>query len=467
MYIRSLKECNESSFKIPGGDDPHGFELLVRDCASIELGQDFHLYGRSGQEQHGIDIFSDDWTIMIQCKAYKNHKDFRAIMEKEYKDAREHFQHDGQPDFQQFIFATTLDTDTEAQEIARELSECRITVHVWFWDDLLSIINNHRIHNDGDIYAKSFEEPLFLHKNQPGCKDACLKNLFVPQEYREWVKWKKPGSSIDDRKKDDYSDPKDDLEKRIQRFCGDDKDKMLIIEGDAGSGKSTLAAMLCFEERKHSRQILDTVPEDGSPLPPSNGLLAGRPLLTVRLRELEIYGNEEHQLGLTILSHLNIRDKEELKKLFPRAVLLLDGFDELYMKLQTSQGKAFSCENMLNQLFGWLPGGCKLILTSRPKCVDVNRLSKAFSFSLIHLEHFSPRKRETWLNQYRKALPEDGDAVDEKVARYILSIEENEDSIFNLCDTPMTLYLLVGSKANFELTKNEWALYRYIFPTRW
>lgn len=464
MYIRSLKECNDSSFKMPGSDDPHGFELLVRDCASIELKQDFHLYGRSGQEQHGIDIFSDDWTILIQCKAYsettKNYEAFRKDIKDELTKAKAHFQREGKPFFRRFILATTLIGDGPAQEITRDIplktideklceQEPNLNVTVWFRGKLLEIINNYRIRNDGDTYAKEFEETLFLHKNQLGCENVNLNNLFVFQEYREIEIGKKP------------SDPIDDLEERIQRFCGDGNDKMLIIEGDAGTGKSTLAAKLCFEERKHSRQILDTVPEGGSPSPSSSGLLAGSPLLTVRLRDLKISGNEEHQLGLSILSHLEIRDKEELKKLFPRAVLLLDGFDELYMKLQTALGKAFNCENMLNQLCGWLPGGCKLILTSRPKCVNVNRLSKAFSSSVISLEHFSPRKREIWLNQYRNAFPENGDAVDEEVAQYILSIDKG--SVSNLCDTPMTLYLLIGSKAKFELTKNEWALYRYIF----
>lgn len=449
MYIRSMKEYDYSTDKRPDNSAPHEFENLVRDCATIAFGQDFHLYGRSGQAQHGIDIFSDDWTILIQCKAYKNHKDFREVMKKEYKDARDHFQKDGQPSFQRFFFATTLDTDAPAQEIARELSEDGIPVRVWFWDDLLKIINNYCIRNDSDTYAKEFEETLFLHKKQRGYENVCLKNLFVPQKYREWGKDK------------EFDDVMDDLLERIQCFCGDDKDKLLIIEGDAGSGKSTLAAKLCFEERKYSRQILDTVPEAGRPLPTSPSLLAGRPLLTVRLRDLEITGNPEHQLGLSILSHLKIRDKEELKRLFPRAVLLLDGFDELYMKLQTALGKALNCENMLNQLCGWLPRGCKLILTSRPKCVNVNRLSITFSFSEIALQHFSRNKREEWLNQYRKALPKDGDSVDEEVARYILSIDNGSISI--LCDTPMTLYLLIGSKAKFELTKNEWALYHYIF----
>jgi hypothetical protein len=249
----------------------------------------------------------------------------------------------------------------------------------------------------------------------------------------------------------------DDLEERILRFCRDDKDKMLIIEGDAGSGKSTLAAMLCFEEKKHSHQIIETAPDGSSPLAISPSLLAGRPLLTIRLRDLEITGNPEFKLGQSILSHLKILNKKELDKQFSRAVFLLDGFDELCMMIEDVCDR----ENMLSQLCSWLLGDYKLILTSRPKYIHVERLSDAFSFSMISLQHFNPRKREEWLNRYRKLITKDSGAVDEKVAQYILSMDE--DSVSNLCDTPMTLYLLIGSKANFELTKNEWALYRHIF----
>ncbi|MBO4211974.1 MAG: hypothetical protein J5878_04900 [Oscillospiraceae bacterium] len=234
MYIRSLSECSYSKTYRPDGDNPHEFELLMRDCAVVELGQDFHLYGRSGQAQHGVDIFSDDWTILIQCKAYKESEAFRKIMAEEYRKAREHFQRDGKPHFQQFFFATALDTDAQAQDIARKLSSVSgIPVKIWFWDDLLKIIDNYRIHNDGDTYVEGFEETLFLHKGQPGRENVCLKNLFVPQEYREMSRLNEVG------------DPKDDLLNRIQRFCGG-QEKMLIIEGDAGSGKSTLAAKLCL-----------------------------------------------------------------------------------------------------------------------------------------------------------------------------------------------------------------------------
>jgi hypothetical protein len=51
--------------------EPRDFEKLCLEVAERELGRSFHLYGRSGDEQHGIDVMSDDEPderIAIQCK---------------------------------------------------------------------------------------------------------------------------------------------------------------------------------------------------------------------------------------------------------------------------------------------------------------------------------------------------------------------------------------------------------------
>lgn len=203
MYIRSLDKFADPNYYMPGSDDPHGFELLVRDCAAIKFGQDFHLRGRSGQTQDGFDIFSDDWTLLIQCKAYsettKNYRDLRKDIKAEFTKVKAHLQREEREDkrpFWRFIFATTLKSDSPTQDIARDIPvkeideelgklEPNMYVTVWFRETLLTIINEYRIHNDSDSYAEGFEETLFLHKNRPDCENVSLKNLFVPQEYCE------------------------------------------------------------------------------------------------------------------------------------------------------------------------------------------------------------------------------------------------------------------------------------------
>ena len=462
MYIRSLKECPYTRTNRPDSSNSNEFELLVRDCAAVKYGQDFHLYGRSGENQHGIDIFSDDWTILIQCKAYsptrKNYKQLKKDITECLQDASAYFQRDGRPIFEQFIVATPLNTDTRAQDIEwkkgidskeataeEEKKDTNVEVNVWFWNDLAKTIEDYRIHNDGDRYADEFNETLFLHKDKPGCENVTLKNLFVPQKCCEWN-----GSK--------FGNSRDDLANRINRFCSsDDNKKLLIIEGDAGSGKSSLSAMLCHNARENSRKEYEITPGEKFP----TDLLNGRPLLAVRLRDLEATGDLEQYLAKYILQYLlptveeNDR-KKVLERQFPCAVLLLDGFDELCVRRK----EGLNHEEMIEKLCSWLPGGFKIILTSRPKCINVNEM-RVSGFSMISIQHYSAEKRKAWLGKYRTLFAEDSGAVDEKVASYILSV--TDDSISNLCDTPLMLYMIIGSKAHYELTQNYWALYHYVF----
>ncbi|MCR4935033.1 MAG: pentapeptide repeat-containing protein [Oscillospiraceae bacterium] len=440
MYIRSLYKYEKKN-----PPEWQEFERLVRDCAAVEFGQEFHLFGRSGQKQHGIDVFSDDWETLIQCKDYRDAKTLMKAIAEDFETARSHFQEKGSPFFHTYIIATTLDTDAAVQEQVRALGGDGIRVDIWFWDNICRIIDNYQIHNDGDKFAEGFAETLFLHdENKPEHKKVCLKNLFVPQEYREM-----DGNF-------DFGEPQDDLEVRLRSFLHTDAQKLLLIEGDAGSGKSTLVQWLnhCAKEESHVvRSVADN--ESIRAVQSSSSLLGGRPLITVRLRDLTEQQIQENALGRAILSHMNLGKKSVLEQKFPRAVFVLDGFDELCMM----EGLR-DYENMIHQFCGWVPNGSKVIITSRPKYIHVKDLRDDL-YSLISLQHFSAEKRSTWLNQYISLFPEDSQSVDPQVADYIRSV--SDDSVSNICDTPLTLYLLVGRKTTFELTQNIWALYHHIF----
>lgn len=57
--------------KLPKPADAKRFEQMVRDCANKKYNKEFSLYGRTGQGQNGIDIYSvDDFEEAIQCKNY-------------------------------------------------------------------------------------------------------------------------------------------------------------------------------------------------------------------------------------------------------------------------------------------------------------------------------------------------------------------------------------------------------------
>jgi energy-coupling factor transporter ATP-binding protein EcfA2 len=423
MYIRSLKECEWNKDKKPEWQE---FERLVRDCAAVEFGQEFHLFGRIGQNQHGIDIFSHDWKILIQCKAYTDEKELISAAKKDYDTAKAFFRENDKPIFERYIIATTLPTDGNAQ---KELKG----IEFWFWDDICRIIDNYKFHNDNDQFVEGFEEPLFLHGDN---KDVCLKNLFVPQEYRELDRNNKYGSVWNN------------LKERIERFICIDKHKLMIIEGDAGSGKSSLVGRLNYiakaeGDKRYSEDETDKVRDN---------MFSGRPLITIRLRDLrKKLKRNEYELGDAILEYMNIPEKRIFVQHFPNAVIILDGFDELCVI-----NGLCDYEDMITKFRGWAQD-CKIIITSRPKYINVNQIKDRY---IISLQHFGKEKRGEWLNKYIKLFP-DGDAVDGEVAEYIRNVSSNDASA--ICDTPLTLYLLVGSKATFELTENMWALYHHIF----
>lgn len=443
MYIRSLAEYEYGKSNKPEWQE---FERLVRDCAAVEFGQDFHLFGRSGQKDYGIDVFSDDWKTVIQCKDYKDYGKLRGKIQEDFQEARSHFvnEDDGKPFIETYIVATTLETDGKTQELARDLSGNGIEVKVWFWNDICRIIDKYQIHNDGDKFVEGFMEPLFLHQGKSGCENVCLKNLFVPQEYREM-----DGNFH-------FGEPRDDLETRIRRFLHEDAQKLLIIEGDAGSGKSTLVAWLSHTAKEESYDVRSVAKNANiRAVESAPSLLGDRPLITVRLRDLTEQQIRENTLGRAILSHMHLGEKSVLEQTFPRAVFVLDGFDELCMM----EGLR-DYENMIYQFCGWVPEGCKILITTRPRYIQAGRI-RNIPFSLLTLEHFGPKKRMEWLDRYIALFPADSQPVEPEVADYICSVSDKSTS--NLCDTPLTLYLLVGSKATFDLTRNIWALYHHIF----
>lgn len=109
------------------------FEEMVRDCASELHAGVYDLYGRNGQDQHGCDVFSTDFKIIIQCKCYnENNKDsyrrFSDRIKEDFKKADAHFEQ-----MERFVAITTLDRNSETQEELYKLDKDR--VKIIFWED--------------------------------------------------------------------------------------------------------------------------------------------------------------------------------------------------------------------------------------------------------------------------------------------------------------------------------------------
>lgn len=281
-------------------------------------------------------------------------------------------------------------------------------------------------------YAKSFEEPLFLHKCT-GNTNVNLKNLFVLQKY----------SVIKERNRQIQTateNSQNNLQDEIADFLKDNSTPFLFIEGDAGSGKTTLAAWMNYHYSQN-----DEIAEQ---------LFCGRPLLTIRLRDLDKKCiAEKRSLSSAILKYTNIPSLDDLERIFPKAVMLLDGFDELCM----IEGIDIKHEHLLYDLNKKELAEFQFIVTTRPKFISVEFDVRS---EFISLKHFDLEQREIWLDRYTSD-EYCAQVIDDTVYSYIINIDDETSSC--ICDTPMTLYMLVAKKGASEFLENSWALYHHIF----
>lgn len=155
---------------------------------------------------------------------------------------------------------------------------------------------------------------------------------------------------------------------------------------------------------------------------------------------------------MAILKYMNIKNVDALEKTFPRAVMVLDGFDELCMIEGISDYERLIYDFHYRDLNDF-----KFIITVRPKYLP-NGLNIPHHF--ITLQHFDLEQRQEWL--FRYTSPEFcGQHMDTNVKEYIENIEEWADSA--ICDSPMTLYMLAAKETSKEMIENSWRLYRHIF----
>lgn len=129
------------------------FELLVRDCLNADkryVGT-FARYGRSGQDQSGIDLYSNDWLCVVQCKNYLYAKgdELKRNIKKDYRAAIRKF-----TDIKRFIIATATRRDNSIQYFLYGLQE-EVEIEILFWDDFEDIVHAHQ-----ELISKYFSHLL-------------------------------------------------------------------------------------------------------------------------------------------------------------------------------------------------------------------------------------------------------------------------------------------------------------------
>lgn len=296
--------------------------------------------------------------------------------------------------------------------------------------------NNKPSANDTvDEYVKNFCSPLFLHTyNKPESNRVTLKNLFV-EPSMSYLTINSNGPK--------NCDEEDSIVAIFSHFLWESEDKrMLFIDGDAAIGKTSLISWLCYHYKEND--------EIGK------AIFLNAKLVCIRLRDVSISGV---YYGNSILSYLGFKDIESFEKEFENAVIVLEGVDELGIINKT---EALNVELFISEVRHAFSSH-KIIVTSRPKYVNIDELSKRIQpYSYLHysLNHYSAQKRKEWIYNYES---KDGcsQKISQNTRRYILELNEEEAS--GVADTPLALYLLVSCDVTDELKNNKWVLYHAIF----
>jgi hypothetical protein len=166
-----------NSVQIPPPSDWQAFERLCQRLW-IRLWSDpnAQLNGRTGQEQHGVDIFGQIQGTLgwggIQCKR-RDGRFGTPLAEGDLRDAV-NAALTFEPPLDEFILATTTNSDAAIQALARKLTQAHrakglFGVHVLSWPELVTRMAEH--------YPELIEELLCMPASSPGAARAQLQQI--------------------------------------------------------------------------------------------------------------------------------------------------------------------------------------------------------------------------------------------------------------------------------------------------
>lgn len=125
--------------------DEYLFEEFIRDLFNFQYNtQSFQLYKSKGGIQHGVDVFSTEKRVVIQCKKkdiFQSDKILRAELKDDFNISLELIEH--LPfDFDLFILASTTKKYGEIQDYAAKLSQQKpFDVQFLSWRDIEKLIH--------------------------------------------------------------------------------------------------------------------------------------------------------------------------------------------------------------------------------------------------------------------------------------------------------------------------------------
>jgi hypothetical protein len=163
--------------QLPKTKSEEEFESICTDILTDFYKKNFSRYGRSGQSQHGIDIYCDidnEKRIVSQCKNYFSLKSTALTkqIENDIESATAEF------DIDTFIVMTALDRDTKIQDFISNLkSNYSFSIELWFWEDI-----QEKILSNADLLHKYY--PSLIRDSE----NARLEELYaIIKELQEQV----------------------------------------------------------------------------------------------------------------------------------------------------------------------------------------------------------------------------------------------------------------------------------------
>lgn len=207
--------------------------------------------------------------------------------------------------------------------------------------------------------------------------------------------------------------------------------------GEPGHGKSSLCIKMVsnFRDFRDRRFYSDKIKKVFSfSLNPTTWIKESKNLLDVK----NIFILPHKQIMVNGKYQDIILGEEYLKE----SLIFLDGYDELYLRLQESpKGTILFLEDLKNLAKSW---NLKIVITSRKTCINPAELHED-GYKICRLAKLTKDKQKEWINSVynTKLFPENPYDIEKMYSSY----QENntQSKVFELLEIPILLQLIVSN----------------------
>lgn len=356
----------------------------------------------------------------------------------------------------------------EIEQQHEELNDHNRRLHLLEKHGVVVIPSLDTITGDCEYYCNKYTEALFLHRRLPDSKRITLKDIYTlpgatleDKYYWSSVLANSESNRMDlDNQYSSIVDAIHDFLDYAPQSPSDELIDILFIEGKAAMGKSSLISWLCWDYLNTDKHLKH---KSSSPL---KAIFDKYRLITIKLRDIPRSDTNLLNINspfLQLTSYLLNKTEQELssvlelsdiKKIFDNTILILEGFDELCMlEGVAGEGKKQYFHNLHREL-NRLDCKCKIIVTTRPEYLNVEKLN--FPKAHFSISPFTKENRKLYLNKYEKFAPIPPEARESLV-------KGDNPSLDGIVDSPLTLYMIVARNVHISDDSNLWYIYHEIF----